>query len=61
MAKEKKDPKKKTEPKFTKEQFLKAKKYANYIDVINAIIGKKELSEAELDDNIKKFMKGKVK
>ena len=56
-----KETKKETEPKFTKEQFLNVKTYTNKIDVINTVMGDEELTKAELDERIEKFMKGKVK
>lgn len=56
-----KETKKEAEPKFTKEQFLNSKTYANKVDVINTVMGDEELTKAELDNKIEKFMKGKVK
>lgn len=56
-----KETKKEAELKFTKEQFLNSKFYANKVDIINTVMVEKELTKAELDDKIEKFMKGKVK
>lgn len=56
-----KETKKEVEQKFIKEQFLNSKMYANKVDVINTVMGDDELTKAELDNKIEKFMKGKVK
>lgn len=52
--------KKEAELKFTKEQFLNSKTYANKVDVINTVMGDEELTKVELDNKIENFMKGKV-
>lgn len=56
-----KETKKEVEQKFIKEQFLNSKTYANKVDVINTVMSDDELTKAELDNKIEKFMKGKVK
>ncbi len=53
-----------TEPvvdKYTKEQILVSKKFSNRRDVLSVILDdKKEYSNAEVDDILDGFMKGKV-
>lgn len=48
------------ENKFTKEQIINSKIYADKKDVLNAILEDKEYTKKQVDEVIKKFMKGKV-
>ena len=51
-----------SEPVFTKEQILGAKKYRHNKDVVSALLKDGEsYSLSEVDAKIEKFMKGKVK
>lgn len=51
-----------TESKFSKEQLLKSKKYANRKDLLGVLLDdKKEYSFTEVDAAIDKFMKRGVK
>lgn len=49
------------ENKFTKEQLVNSQKYRQYKDLLQAILKKDKLyTLKQIDDEIKKFMKGKV-
>lgn len=62
MTKEKVAEVKTTESKYSKEQLLKSKKYANRRDLLEVLLdNKKEYSFAEVDAEIDKFMKRGVK
>ncbi len=51
-----------TETKFTKEQLLKSKKYADRKDIASVLLKYDQTySFVEADNLIKKYMKGKVK
>jgi len=51
-----------SEPVFTKEQILDAKKYRHDKDVVSALLKDGErYTISEVDAKIEKFMKGKVK
>jgi len=57
----KKDKEKVIEGTFTKEDFLKSKKYCNRKDIVNALLkNEQSYSFEEVDDLIEKYMKGKV-
>lgn len=50
------------ETKFTKEQLLKSKKYADRKDIVSVLLkGDQLYSFEEVDGLVKKYMKGKVK
>ena len=62
MAKEKVVEVKTTESKYSKEQLLKSKKYANRKDLLGVLLDdEKEYSFTEVDAEIEKFMKRGVK
>lgn len=51
-----------TEPKFTKESLLKSQKYADFRDLLSALLAEeKEYSHTEVESMVKKFREGKVK
>lgn len=59
---EKKEAIKTTESKYSKEQLLKSKKYANRKDLLGVLLDdEKEYSFTEVDAEIEKFMKRGVK
>jgi arginine repressor len=50
------------ESKFSKQQLISSKKYANQRDIVNVLLEEgKQYGFQEVDDKIKKFMEGKVK
>lgn len=52
----------KQEPKFSKSQILKARIFADKVDVLNAILSDSDtLTITEVSTRIDDFMKGKVK
>ena len=62
MAKEKVEKVKTTESKYSKEQLLKSKKYANRKDLLGVLLDdEKAYSFTEVDAEIEKFMKRGVK
>ena len=49
------------ENKFTKEQLVNSEKYRQYKDLLQAILKEnKQYTLKQIDEEIKKFMKGKV-
>lgn len=49
------------ENKFTKEQLVNSQKYRQYKDLLQAILKEnKQYTLKQIDEEIKKFMKGKV-
>ena len=57
----KKEVKKVTEEKYTKEQIVNSKTFINNRDLLNAILEDKSYSKKEINEIIQKYMKGKVK
>lgn len=52
----------KSEPKYTKEQIMKAAKVSRYVDAVAALLEDgKTYTMKEVQDTIDKFMKGEVK
>ena len=50
-----------SEPVFSKQQLLNAKKYSNRKDILTALIDDgEEITVTELDNRMSDFMKGKV-
>lgn len=47
--------------KFTKEQFLLSKKFANEADLVDALLDDGEYTISEVEKKIKDYRKGKVK
>lgn len=50
------------EPSFTKEQLINSRKYSQHKDALNVVLQvDKSYTFSEVDEALKKFMKGKVK
>lgn len=47
--------------KFKKEQILKSKKYENYADVLNVVLGESRYTVDEVDNLLKEFFNKEVK
>ena len=56
----KKEVKKVTEEKYTKEQIVNSKTFINNRDLLNAILEDKSYSKKEINEIIKNYKKGKV-
>ena len=56
----KKEVKKITEEKYTKEQIVNSKTFINNRDLLNAVLENKSYSKKEINEIIKKYKKGKV-
>lgn len=56
----KKEIKKVTEEKYTKEQIVNSKTFINNRDLLNAVLENKSYSKTEVNEIIKNYKKGKV-
>ncbi len=56
----KKEVKKVTEEKYTKEQIVNSKTFINNRDLLNAVLENKSYSKTEVNEIIKNYKKGKV-
>lgn len=56
----KKEVKKITEEKYTKEQIVNSKTFINNRDLLNAVLENKSYSKTEVNEIIKNYKKGKV-
>ena len=56
----KKEVKKITEEKYTKEQIVNSKTFINNRDLLNAVLENKSYSKKEVNEIIKNYKKGKV-
>ena len=56
----KKEVKKVTEEKYTKEQIVNSKTFINNRDLLNAVLENKSYSKKEINEIIKNYKKGKV-
>ena len=60
MRTSKKEIKKVTEDKFSKEQIVNSKTFINNRDLLNAVLEDKSYSKKEINEIIKNYKKGKV-